>query len=437
VLLYRLLWISLKFVYRAFFKRIYFSNLDRLSQDKPVILASNHPNSFLDSVVLPVFMLKQQFYLARGDVFNNKILQRVFNWLNMIPIYRKRDSANNSDKNNETFDRVAHLLNRNETVLIFSEGVCMVEKRLRPLMKGTARMAFHAAEKYGWDRGIQIQPVGLNYTYMQEVRGEVMYNFGLPMEVSDYEDLYKENPSKAIVALTEELEIRMKKEIIHLDPENDALFEQLVQMFRNDREKKNFGILQFNDYSRFQMEKGLADQLNDLHQNNPEDWEKLKLECEDLEAQMAKHVLGDLGFSKRSSTPFWKLVLMMFFLPFSLVAYLLHFGIFKFARSYSRKIIKSSVFHASMHIGFIMIPMWFAFLIPFLLVMGFTNVYWAIAWTLFQLISGYIGVLSLDLWNQIKIRSRVEVFKNKEPALYDELAVKRSAILKHLAHETH
>jgi hypothetical protein len=90
-----------------------------------------------------------------------------------------------------------------------------------------------------------------------------------------------------------------------------------------------------------------------------------------------------------------------------------------------------------MHIGFIMIPMWFAFLIPFLLVMGFTNVYWAIAWTLFQLISGYIGVLSLDLWNQIKIRSRVEVFKNKEPALYDELAVKRSAILKHLAHETH
>ena len=61
------------------------------------------------------------------------------------------------------FPAIYEVLKKNGNFIMFSEGICVQEKRLQKLRKGTARLAFGAEEKYGLD--VHIVPVGINYTY--------------------------------------------------------------------------------------------------------------------------------------------------------------------------------------------------------------------------------------------------------------------------------
>src|SRR5664280_2945082 len=61
-----------------------------------------------------------------------------------------------------TFSGIYEILRKNGNLIMFSEGICVPEKRLQKLRKGTARVAFGAEEKFGVD--VNIVPVGINYT---------------------------------------------------------------------------------------------------------------------------------------------------------------------------------------------------------------------------------------------------------------------------------
>ena len=52
-------------------------------------------------------------------------------------------------KNDATYEKTYELLGKNDWIVIFPEGDCVQEKHLRPIKKGTARMAFGAMEKDG------------------------------------------------------------------------------------------------------------------------------------------------------------------------------------------------------------------------------------------------------------------------------------------------
>src|SRR4029078_5311205 len=60
-------------------------------------------------------------------------------------------------------------------VLIFSEGRCINEWHLRPLKKGTARLAFTA-----WQQNIPLKvlPIGINYNSFRKFGKTIHLNFG-------------------------------------------------------------------------------------------------------------------------------------------------------------------------------------------------------------------------------------------------------------------
>ena len=61
--------------------------------------------------------------------------------------------------------------------MIFSEGLCINEWKLRPLKKGTARLAFSS-----WEEGIELTvlPAGINYHSFTSFGKIVHINFGKP-----------------------------------------------------------------------------------------------------------------------------------------------------------------------------------------------------------------------------------------------------------------
>lgn len=146
----------------------------------PKIIASNHPNSFFDAIIIAVFYPKPIYFLARGDAFKKAFVARLLKALHLIPIYRISEGRRNLYKNEDTFKLCLSLLEKGETILIFSEGICVNEWKLRSLKKGTARLALMVIEK--GIKNLIIQPVNLNYSSFSEVPKNIIVHFNEEFE---------------------------------------------------------------------------------------------------------------------------------------------------------------------------------------------------------------------------------------------------------------
>jgi 1-acyl-sn-glycerol-3-phosphate acyltransferase len=146
-----------------------------LKKNGPLLLASNHPNSFLDAIIFDILFEQPIWSLARGDVFKNKLISRVLGSLKMFPVYRVSEGVENLNSNYETFKNCKALFRKKGIVLIFSEGKCINEWHLRPLKKGTARLAISS-----WEENIPLEvlPVGINYSSFRRFGKNVIINFG-------------------------------------------------------------------------------------------------------------------------------------------------------------------------------------------------------------------------------------------------------------------
>ena len=152
----------------------------------PLLIGANHPNSFLDAIIVSSLFKQPIYSLARGDAFAGKFLTRILMALNMLPVYRVSEGVENLDNNYTTFEACQQLFKENKIVLIFSEGRCINEWHLRPIKKGTARLAFNA-----WRENIPLQvlPLGLNYSSFRKFGKIVRLNFGsLITEKDIFED---------------------------------------------------------------------------------------------------------------------------------------------------------------------------------------------------------------------------------------------------------
>ena len=83
---------------------------------------------------------------------------------------------------------------------------------LRPLTKGTARLAFQAQEKMNSD--LMIVPVGINYFHHYRPRNRCIIKFGNALRVKDYQKRYHENKAKGLIALKDDLTIAMKEQLL-------------------------------------------------------------------------------------------------------------------------------------------------------------------------------------------------------------------------------
>ncbi len=102
----------------------------------------------------------------------------------MLPVYRTSEGVENLGINYETFDECKKIFKKNGLVLIFSEARCINEWHLRPLRKGTARLAFSS-----WDENIALEvlPVGINYSSFRRFSKNVFINFGEVITKHDFD----------------------------------------------------------------------------------------------------------------------------------------------------------------------------------------------------------------------------------------------------------
>lgn len=233
---YSYIWVLFRFFLGFFYRHRVLKHavgFENIPKGNPVLFCSNHPNAFMDAQLLGSSLPRRTWFLARSDAFRKKWLANALGFVGLIPIYRMLEGAENLSKNDETFDKCAELLSENKAIMVFSEGLCIQERRLRKLKKGTARIAFSSEEKKDWKLGLQIIPVGINYSGTPwKFRSRAHIRFGKPINVKEYKEIYENDKARAMNMFTRDLEKQMAQLILIIDdPKNDELVFQLEQMF--------------------------------------------------------------------------------------------------------------------------------------------------------------------------------------------------------------
>ena len=183
-MLYAILKVIVRLAAKVFCRKIVVNNRQLLKENGPMILASSHPNSFLDAVLMDILFEKPVWSLTRGDAFLNKRVNNILFKLKMLPVYRPSEGVENLSENYKTFDTCIELFKHNAIVLIFSEGLCENEWHLRSLKKGTARLAYKCQQE---NIPLKILPVGINYSSFKRFGKNLFVNLGNIFTLNDFD----------------------------------------------------------------------------------------------------------------------------------------------------------------------------------------------------------------------------------------------------------
>lgn len=156
---------------------------------RAVIFAPNHTNTLLDPLVLlQHFPGKPVLFGARADIFNKPLAAKLLHALYIVPLARERDGRSSIEKNLEVFPIILDVLKDGTPFCLFPEGGHKMKHTLRPIRKGTQRLAF----KNALTQPTCVVPVGLEYSDFLTFRGRCKMRFGEPIDVNEFMAAHKD-----------------------------------------------------------------------------------------------------------------------------------------------------------------------------------------------------------------------------------------------------
>ena len=380
----------------------------------------------MDGVLVGSYLPQPIHFTMRADMFRKPFARFCLRELNVAPVYRIEEGLENVHKNLETFTGIYEILRNNGNFIMFSEGICVQEKRLQKLRKGTARLAFGAEEKFGLD--VNIVPVGINYTYPARFRKEVMINFGDPFSIMELKDVYHAHPAKALLAFNEKCDASLRKEVIIVeDPANDSLAEHILGMARNNMVLPFFQW-RFDTDDRLIMEKKMADKINHLARNSEEKTRLLNEKVTAYITQLKTNKLKDENFARKLDWAFLRYFALIAGLPLFLAGYLSNLIPFIVPKFLCDKLIKDPRFYSSVYIssGTVLYLIYF----PVLLILAAIFAGWTgFLLCLFVPLLGYFVLFYQEIFRERFHTFRFNLKSITNRSLIKSLSIRRQEII--------
>ncbi len=206
---------------KVYYRKIIVVGRENINPDDHLIFAPNHQNALMDALAVLFTHKGQPVFLARADIFKRKAIAAFLYFIKILPVYRLRDGFNLLKSNDVIFQKTIDVLKNKNGLVILPEGDHAGFRRLRQLKKGICRIAFQAEEETDFTLNIKIIPVGIEYSNYSRFRQVLTVIYGKPVEVSDYHQLYRESPEKALNELRSRLSVEIKRIMVHIESEED------------------------------------------------------------------------------------------------------------------------------------------------------------------------------------------------------------------------
>lgn len=354
-----------RFWVRSTFKHLFYRSwkirgLEKVIPGKPYLFASNHQNALMDALHIVIMLKAQPIFLARADIFKKKPIARILNWMKIMPVYRIRDGFDSLQKNDEVFVKCAQVLAKGRSLVIFPEGNHGDKRNLRILKKGLARVAFGAEMAADYQLGLEVVPVGIDYSDYQKFRSRVTISVGDPIPVRPFKEIYEEDYQKGLKALNDEIRVRLEPLMIEIPW--PKLYDGVMGMRTlygkqfASRHQMPYG----STFERFDADKLLIRSVGELHEKDPEKAEKLAKKTATYFKLLQRSRLRD-HIPANAPYGFGKLLLdgliLLIGLPFFLYGFINHAIIFYVPDKLSRSLIKDHQFRSSVAyvLGFVVL----------------------------------------------------------------------------------
>ncbi len=252
------------------FKPVDVRHPERVPADGPVLLCINHPNNLIDSLVVAAALRRKVHFLAAAAMFRNPLVARFLRACGAIPVYRKEDDPDKMDPNAKAFAACFQALEGGRLIAMYPEGTTHAEARVQRIKSGAARIALgHEAARPG---ELSLVPVGLTFEARKSFLGRVLVSFGEPIPVAPYLEAHRQDPCKAVDALTRAIQRAMEAELIgEIDP--------------------------------FRLSHAIVDAVNSFKARDPERVERLWQRIQGYRALLAEHRVKDEAVQARRRRP--------------------------------------------------------------------------------------------------------------------------------------
>lgn len=199
-----------------FYREIRVVGAAKIPRRAPIIIAVNHPNALVDSLI-PAWIVPRRITLtAKATLFENTITGIFLRSVGVVPLRRAQDelARRHEDqveldtieldrtRNHNSFKYIIDVLKNNGAVLIFPEGKSHSDPNLAPLKTGLARIALQARDEHHI-RNLYIVPIGLSFEDKGTPGSSVVAEVGYILNMDEWHD-------KSIDTLTEEVYKRLR-----------------------------------------------------------------------------------------------------------------------------------------------------------------------------------------------------------------------------------
>lgn len=434
-MIYQFLKRSIKIAFFIFYRKKVVSGLENISTSGPLIIAVNHPNTLLDPLLIASQVKRKVGFLANASIFRNKIVSFIFNYFQVIPVYRKKDvKPGEIQDNSQSFKKCYEFFDNNGALLIFPEGTSVNELKLRDIKTGTARIALAYEAKRGFPGTLNINTVTLSYSDSLSFRSMVSVIVNPSFKVKEYHSLWEKDSMEAIKAFTGRIQKEMEGQITltHDKKQEKAVLQ--VQKFYI--EYLDPSMSRYIDPARsFDFRRKLAERVRNLQNADPLLYNNLETQFDNFFSQLEDLKITP-GFVRSTFLKKNKSVVLMAYIfqltllfPFYLLGLITNYIPYKIP-AWIFKALKPDIEYQSsiyMITGMIVFPLFYLINI-FLFRMYISN---NLVWSIVLLLSSlFLGFIVLFYWKIIMRFIRVLKFyfsvkkKDKEKliALRDSLS---------------
>jgi glycerol-3-phosphate O-acyltransferase / dihydroxyacetone phosphate acyltransferase len=286
------------------FKRVHVHHRERVPARGPVLLCVNHPNNFIDSLLVGAVMPRKVHYLATAALFRNPLLARFLRAAGAIPVYRRQDDPDKMDRNLDAFAACYRAFDDGRVVAIYPEGTTHAEARVQRIKTGAARIALgYESEHPG---ALRLVPVGLSFEARKSFNARVLVSFGEPLAVSPYLPAYREDAAKAVEALTTAIQWAMEAQVVHVDRiEAAEVVRAVEELYRGElvRELRAERGLAENQIDLVRLSRTIVEAVNHFRTHDPQRLENLWQRLQGYRALLARYRVRDEAVRRRLAPP--------------------------------------------------------------------------------------------------------------------------------------
>lgn len=208
---------------RWFYRDVEVVGTNRIPDEGPALLASNHPNALVDALVIGCTLRRPVTLTAKATLLGHPITRVLLRLTGVVPLRRASDvlaagpATPDPSRNDTAFAAVLDVLESGGMVLLFPEGKSHSDPSLAPLKTGLARIALMARDERGL-ASVPIIPIGLTFERKWDPRSRVLLRVGIPVHMDDDAP----NAVEAVASLTRRVDAGLRDVTLNFPTSDEA-----------------------------------------------------------------------------------------------------------------------------------------------------------------------------------------------------------------------